>query len=391
MPETTGSATTDLIDMPRPSNCAFGHQADDLLADVPAGVEFRPIAIPASLDAADAGDFIAMTEVRNAIYLEISGHPDEQMTPAELLPHYTPSEYEIRHLWLVLLDGRPVGRIGVDIPLEAGSRSAIWLIELLHDVWGRGIGGAVHHLVERTASEHGRTVLQSWAEHPSAPGDRIDAPTGFGSIPHDHVARFYLRHGYALEQVERSSILDLTGSFDEIERLLHLAEKAASGYRIVRWMLPTPAEYADGYAWMKSRMSTDTPSGALEFDEEVWDAARVALNDERHLLGGQTVQVTAAQHVATGEMCAFNELGIAPDRTAATQQIDTLVLSDHRGHRLGMLVKCAGLLSWRAIAPESPRVVTYNAEENRPMLDINEAIGFVPRVYIGAWKKVLDV
>jgi hypothetical protein len=137
-------------------------------------------------------------------------------------------------------------------------------------------------------------------------------------------------------------------------------------------------------------MSTDAPSAALEFAEEAWDAARIAEHDARYTSSGRTIQVTAAQHIETGELCAFNELVIGKDRTEPSHQEDTLVLKEHRGHKLGTLVKCAGLLSWRDVAPASARVITYNAEENRPMLDINEAIGFAPIAYVGAWKKVLD-
>jgi len=121
----------------------------------------------------------------------------------------------------------------------------------------------------------------------------------------------------------------------------------------------------------------------------VWDAARVAEHERPYLEAGRTLHVTAAQHVATGELSAFNELVIGADRAQATHQEDTLVLAAHRGHRLGMLVKCAALREWRTIAPDSPRVITYNAEENRPMLDINERIGFTPVAHNGAWKKIL--
>ena len=356
----------------------------------PVGVEIRPLTIPARIDADDADDFIEMTRVRNQVYREISGHDDERITAAELLPHYQPDDYETRLIWTVRSGGRIVGRCGIDLPHEKSSTLAFWQVELLREVWGRGIGSAAYRLIEQTAREHGRTVLQSWAEHPEAPGPRLAAPTGFGEIPEDHAARFYLRHGYALQQVERASALDLGDSFDAIEELYRDAQRAAADYRVVQWFAPTPAEWVDGYAWMKSRMSTDAPAADLEFDEESWDAARIALHDARYTDSGRLLQVTAAQHRATGELCAFNELVIGADRTEASHQEDTLVLKAHRGHRLGMLVKCAGLLSWRRLVPDSPRVLTYNAEENRPMLDINEALGFRPIAYSGAWKKVLD-
>ena len=354
------------------------------------GLEFRPLIVPAAVDAPDAADFIDMVRARNEVYREISGHDDHRISAEELLPHYQPSEYATRLSWLVVDAGRTVGRIGIDIPHEEGSNVAMWLVELRHEVWSRGIGSAAYELVERTARQYGRTVLQSWAEHPASEGPRLAPPTGFGTIPDDHVARFFLHHGYTLEQVERCSAFDLTGSYADVERLLAQARAASAPYRVVQWFAPTPAEYVAGYGWMKSRMSTDAPAAAMEFDEEVWDAARVAEHDAKYVDAGRTLQVTAAQHITTGELCAFNELVIGRDRTEATHQEDTLVLKEHRGHKLGTLVKCAALLAWRDVAPASARVITYNAEENRPMLDINEAIGFTPIAYEGAWKKVLD-
>ena len=362
-----------------------------MTTDILTGVEFRPLTIPASLESDDAADFIAMVELRNRINLEVSGHDDHRLTATELLPMFAPDEYERRFWWLILVDSRVVGRAGVDIPLEPGSRAAYPRVELLREAQGRGIGARALELLERTSLEEGRTVLQTWAEHPDGPGERLAPPTGFGSIPADRAARFLLRHGYSLEQVERASALDLGVSVEAIRTLLDEARAAASGYRLVSWELPTPPEFVDGYAWMLSRMNTDAPSGAMEWDEEVWDAQRLARHDQMILDGGRTMLVTAAQHVETGDLCAFTELVLPTDRTRAIHQEATLVLKEHRGHSLGMLVKCANLLALRDQAPDSPRVITYNAEENRPMLKINEAMGFVPIAYEGAWKKVVDL
>ena len=355
----------------------------------PPGLELRPLRIPASIDDPDAADFREMTRIRNLVYAEVSGHDDHRMPADELLPAYQPDPSARRFSWIVVLDGEVVGRAGLDLPLEEGARSGHWLVELRRSVWGRGIGRAALALIERTAREQGRTVLSSWAEHPAADGPQLTAPTGFGAVPRDHAARFFEASGNTLEQIVRVSVLDLGGSEPHLRRLLDAAEEAAAGYRVVQWTLPTPDEFVDGYAAMKARMVTDAPSADLEYDEEVWDAARLRRFERTYLDAGRHLLVTAAQHVDSGELAAFNELVAGKDRTGITHQEDTLVVAAHRGHRLGMLVKCAGLLAWRDVAPDSTRVMTYNAEENRPMLSINEEIGFRPVSYEGAWKKVL--
>lgn len=360
------------------------------MTSLPAGLELRPLHIPSSLDAPDAADFREMVRLRNLIYAEISGHEDCSMPADELLPLYQPKPEMKRFSWIVVFHGDVVGRVGLDLPQEDGARTGFWLIELRRSAWGHGIGRAAFAEIERIAHTEGRTVLQAWAEHPAADGPRLAAPTGFGSIPEDHAARFLTASGCTLEQIVRVSRLELDGSRPHLEALLAEAETAAAGYRVVQWTLPTPDEFVESFAWMKSRMVTDAPSADLEFDEEVWDAARVRRYEAGYTDAGRHMLVTAAQHVDSGELAAFNELVIGKDRTAVTSQEDTLVVAAHRGHRLGMLVKCAGLLAWHDVAPQSPRVMTYNAEENRPMLSINERIGFAPISYEGVWKKVLD-
>jgi hypothetical protein len=54
-----------------------------------------------------------------------------------------------------------------------------------------------------------------------------------------------------------------------------------------------------------------------------------------------------------------------------------------------MLLKVANLAHLERIAPGHPSVTTFNAEENRYMLDVNEAMGFVPIAYEGAFRKDL--
>ncbi|MEJ1087664.1 GNAT family N-acetyltransferase [Microbacterium sp. Mu-80] len=359
---------------------------------LPAGATLHPLELPARTDAGPSPLIREYAAVRNAVILEETGRDDDAQTPEELLPMLRGDADTTRRQWYIEIDGAVAGCVPLTILNDDGAATAMGTIALLKKHWGQGIGTAALRFVVHHARDAGVNKLLCWNEHRTDDADgTLASPTGFGSVPNDHSARFLQRHGFRLEQVERASELvwdDATGT--HLEQLRDAARAHAEGYRVVQWTLPTPEQHLEGYAWMKSRMSTDVPDAELGMPTEVWDADRVRRHDARYAARGSRVQVTAAEHIATGELCAFNELAIVGADDAKTDQEDTLVLSQHRGHRLGMLVKTAGLLSWRERYPRSSRVVTYNAEENRPMLDINEAIGFTPVAYEGAWRKDLS-
>jgi GNAT superfamily N-acetyltransferase len=119
----------------------------------------------------------------------------------------------------------------------------------------------------------------------------------------------------------------------------------------------------------------------------VWTVDRLLAAEQRHAAGLRTRLIAAAEHLPSGRLVGFTVLGVPADGARPVNQEDTLVVPGHRGRRLGMLLKAANLEHLHRVRPGHPAVVTDNAEENRPMLDVNEAMGFVPIGSTGAWKK----
>lgn len=348
-----------------------------------------PLTVPATLDADDAAEFVAYGEFNRLICEEEAGLPDLAPTAEQMLPAWHDTEDTLHTGFVGRLGDEIAGIVTVDYPQEEGARAAEFDILVPSAHRGRGVEEALLALAEQEARSRGRSTLQTWTLHRPGDTDRMLVPeTGWGRVRATDFTDLLFANGFRFEQVERNSELDLRGDPEALRTALAAAEAAAGNdYRLVSWNLPTPPELRDGYAAVLSRLTTDAPSGALEFDEESWDADRVVRRDTRLTSAGQMVSVVGVEHIPSRQIVAYNELLIGADRTGVTHQFSTLVAKEHRGRRLGTWVKCANLLRWRELAPLSQRVSTYNAEENRPMLDINEAIGFVPVSYAGAWQK----
>lgn len=349
-----------------------------------------PLNVPASLDAPDAEDFLTYGEFNRRVCAEAVGLPDLAPTAAQMLPAWHDTSDTLHTGFVARREDVIVGIVTIDYPQEEGARAAEIDVLVPKEFWGRGVEDALLAHAEADARRHGRSTLQGWTLHrPSDAGASTLTPrTGWGRMPSNPSSDLFAAHGFELEQIERNSELDLSRDPMPLREALADAERiAGDDYRVITWNLPTPPERRAGYAAVLSRLTTDAPRGDMEFDDEAWDADRVVRRDARLTGAGQLMSVAAIEHVPSGDLVAYNELLIGEDRTGVTHQFGTLVAQDHRGHRLGTIVKCANLLRWRELVPESRRVSTYNAEENRPMLDINEALGFVPVSYAGAWQK----
>jgi GNAT superfamily N-acetyltransferase len=347
------------------------------------------VVVPVSLDGPGGERFRAYVEVRNTVEAEVVG--THLLTPAagELLPEYRTHPDRRRRLVAAQVDGTMVGRAMVTTRPRSPGAGAYVVVDVLPAHRGRGVGSALLERVESAAHEVGERIVKASVAHTvRTPGPRIPSPTGFGDVPADDPGvRFLRRHGYSLEQVVRISVLDTAGLGPRLAPLRTDAEAAAGdAYRLHDWIGPTPARWLDGLAVLRTRMSTAAPMAGLQALPDPWDAQRVVAHDRRAAESGSEVVTAAVEHVSTGRLVAMTEVVVPPRRTAAIQE-DTLVLDDHRGHRLGTLLKVVNAGRLVRHAPHVEAVVTWNAEENRPMLDVNEAMGFRAIGLEGGWQK----
>ncbi|QGG40091.1 GNAT family N-acetyltransferase [Aeromicrobium yanjiei] len=343
--------------------------------------EVDEIAMPTSLDGPGGPQFLEYAAVSNAVENHALGTDVLSMAPAEMLAEYRDNPHRVRRHLVVREDRRIVARAMVTLRPHLPGNGAHLMVDVLPAHRGRGIGATLLEAAERIAVDAGAPVLKVGVAHSAASGgDRIASPTGFGDVAaHDDGVRFLTSHGYALEQITRISLLEL-GSAPRLEA------PAPPDHRVVTWTGPTPDAWIADLAVLRTRMSTDAPSGALVELEDPWDAARIREHDERMAGSGRTALTAAVEHIPSGSLAGFSELVHSAAGPVAVQE-DTLVLREHRGHRLGLLVKLAAADLLRRHAPDTQAIVTWNAEENRPMLDVNEAMGFSPIGYEGVWQR----
>ncbi|AXH95350.1 GNAT family N-acetyltransferase [Ornithinimicrobium avium] len=335
-----------------------------------------------------SADLEAFAEVSRRSIVATLGD-DDLADPAHVVISAFAEQNYRRKMVLLARDGaRTLGGLWLGLPLKDNTSLAEASFSLDPDHDPAPVVDALWAGAVPVLRAEGRRTALVWSDHAAdADAEHVVPRTGVGSVPRDALATALLDLGFVLEQVERHSVLAVAPALERAAAELPAARQAAgTAYRTLGWVGPVPPERRGAMARLMSRMSTDVPAGALELEEEVWDADRVAESDRVCAQAGRARVMTVAEHVASGELAAYTYVDLPGDKPAVGYQEDTLVHADHRGHRLGMLVKAENLRRVAEHAPALERLHTWNADENGHMLAINEALGFRPASHEGAWQ-----
>jgi GNAT superfamily N-acetyltransferase len=222
----------------------------------------------------------------------------------------------------------------------------------------RGIGRGLLRHAARRAADDGRSLLVSETQDGSA-GEAFAAAAGAKQGITAGIRRLDLR------TLAPGRIGALRGS----------AAAAAAGYSLLRWTGATPDENRAQFAQVLNAFNDAPQDEGVE--DESWDAERVRDRNDApvHALGLRRYTM-AARHDASGELAAMSELSVDPDDPTWGHQGLTAVTRQHRGHKLGLLLKTA-MLEWLAdTEPQVQRVQTGNALSNTHMIAVNQTLGF---------------
>ncbi|KRF18956.1 hypothetical protein ASG90_03460 [Nocardioides sp. Soil797] len=225
----------------------------------------------------------------------------------------------------------------------------------------QGIGTALLVEVEERARRDGRTSLISSAFAP------VDAESP-GSL-------FAAARGYPVGSAEETKLVDVTSAAASWPELQREVDSARGDYSVVVFETACPEEHVDGFAAVLSRFLGEIPTGDLDIEDAQWTPERIRLGEREREQAGR-VNVTALALAPDGAVCGFSDVRLSRADPRHGEVGGTIVLDEHRGHRLGLAMKLATHQRVQEMFPECVHIETGNAGVNAPMNSVNERMGY---------------
>jgi GNAT superfamily N-acetyltransferase len=357
-------------------------------------VRIEQLWIPDSLDGPDATDFIAAVEVGRKVRMQTWGSDDLAYAPLEKLLEMA-DPYERQVILVAKIDGEIVGTADIALPLADDLDLAELTLDILPEFRRRGVGLQLLEAAERLAREEGRRTILIDTNHPgvtladSAAGQLIPG-SGLGFVPlNSREVEFAQRTGYTLQHIEQFSSCSLPLDSRLVADLQAEAEEANAGrYRLHHWTDRCPEQWLDAMAELENRAKEDGVPGQ-EDGGLVFDGAILREAEDVAIAQGRRTVVTAVEEIAGGALVGLTTISVLALRPDVVFQDDTLVLREHRGNKLGLLIKVANMERLTEQFPAARVLYTWSAPENRYLLTVNQKLGFTTAGVTGIWQKEL--
>ena len=271
--------------------------------------------------------------------------------------------------WMARLDGRPAGVAIAGWPVRDNLQTCWPMLAVAPPSRRRGVGDALHATLARAVRMAGRRVIQVEVSHPEG----VENWPGIAFAEH---------HGYRLALRERHAVLTLPVPAER------LGAMPGDGYSLRSWLDHCPDDLIDGYCRLRELFEAEAPTGDLLIGEQQWSAERVRDLESRRREQGRSAWTTVGV-APDATMVGFTELTAARTACLAVQN-QTLVLPDHRGHRLGIAMKATNLRCLTGDRPSLEQVHTWVSPDNAPMNDVNALLGFEPVELSDVWQVELS-
>lgn len=273
---------------------------------------------------------------------------------------------EVRALLAAYDESGPVGYADLGLPTLDNTHLAEIAVYVDPDRRRRGHGSALLDAVVEVARETGRR------------SSFVGITAGLEADPPG--LAFARRHGFQVAQVDQEKVAALTEAPRWSELLAEVAPASAS-YAVGTWCDRFPPEHVEALCTLRARFVGEIPLGELDLEPEVWTPQRLAEVVDDDAATGRR-RLTTLAIAPGGAPAGYTEVVVDEAFPEIAFQESTLVLPEHRGHRLGLRIKLANQVALAEQFPAVRTIETGNAVDNDHMNAVNEQLGFVP---VGRW------
>lgn len=236
-------------------------------------------------------------------------------------------------------------------------------VAVARDARRQGVGRLLAAAALSALGEHGRTSVYagSWE---GGPGEPFLASLGMEPRLRERKSRCYVKD------------IDLA----MLDEWVSGAAARKRGYTLLSWDGAAPDECVERFAQIIHIMNT-APREGFEMEDDVTTVEMIREHDAIADASGLRRYVSVVRHDASTAFAGFTTLVVDKWHPEKAEQWGTCTDPAHRNQGIGRWLKAANALRVLEAHPEIEFIDTWNAGSNRPMLNINEAMGFRPLRY----------